>query len=67
MYPVVHSFGCFGGRHHADMVMRAGRVDCEATFASRWVNFGFGSARHNMPLEQPLRSTEGQDQAVSLS
>eukprot|EP00965_Chrysotila_dentata_P136342 4508626-Pleurochrysis_carterae.AAC.1 len=59
MNPVVHSFGCFGGRHHANVVMRAGRVDCEASFADRCVNFGFGSACHNTPLEQPPRSTEG--------
>eukprot|EP00965_Chrysotila_dentata_P017205 570897-Pleurochrysis_carterae.AAC.1 len=59
MNPVVHSFGRFCGRHHADVVMCTRRMDCEASLAISCVGLGFRSARHNTPFKQSSGSTEG--------
>eukprot|EP00965_Chrysotila_dentata_P045690 1517954-Pleurochrysis_carterae.AAC.1 len=59
MNPVVQSLGSFGGRHHADVMMSARRMDGEASLAIRCINLGFGLARHYAPLEKPPRSAEG--------
>eukprot|EP00965_Chrysotila_dentata_P091843 3032084-Pleurochrysis_carterae.AAC.1 len=59
MKAVVHSFGGFGRRHHADVIMGAGRVNGEAPLSVGRISLrDVTMASLYTPFEQPPRSSE---------